>query len=106
MAVVTRIHQKTIHHVFCQLWSAIFSTRAPKSQFMLGMCYADPFDEIKHTNILNDRLIEKVYVVSSIRETRWRSRAYRFHLCLMLPYIAIFTLMVKYSIDDWQQQKT
>ncbi|KAL7326267.1 hypothetical protein PS15p_208630 [Mucor circinelloides] len=100
MAVVTRIHQKTIHHVFCQLWSAIFSTRAPKSQFMLGMCYADPFDEIKHTNILNDRLIEKVYVVSSIRETRWRSRAYRFHLCLMLPYIAIFTLMLVFHVSE------
>ncbi|KAL7310986.1 hypothetical protein PS15m_008810 [Mucor circinelloides] len=45
-------------------------------------------------------LIEKVYVVSSIRETRWRSRAYRFHLCLMLPYIAIFTLMLVFHVSE------
>ncbi|CEP15213.1 hypothetical protein [Parasitella parasitica] len=45
-------------------------------------------------------LIEKVYVVSSIRETRWKSKAYRFHLCLMLPYIAIFTLMLIFHVAE------
>lgn len=40
-------------------------------------------------------LIEKVYVVSSTRETRWKTLSYRFHAALMLPYIGIFTLMVR-----------
>lgn len=39
-------------------------------------------------------LIEKVYVVSSTRETRWKTLSYRFHAALMLPYIGIFTLML------------
>ncbi|KAI8079156.1 hypothetical protein BDF21DRAFT_419557 [Thamnidium elegans] len=45
-------------------------------------------------------LIEKVYVVSSIRTTRWKSKAYRFHLVLMTPYIAIFTLMMVFHIAE------
>ncbi|KAI9485368.1 MAG: hypothetical protein EXX96DRAFT_513918 [Benjaminiella poitrasii] len=45
-------------------------------------------------------LIEKVYVVSSIRQTRWKSKAYRFHICLLLPYIAIFTLMLVFHTSE------
>ncbi|GAA5796051.1 hypothetical protein HPULCUR_001419 [Helicostylum pulchrum] len=45
-------------------------------------------------------LIEKVYVVSSIRTTRWKSKAYKFHLLLMTPYIAIFTLMMVFHIAE------
>ncbi|KAI9363269.1 hypothetical protein BD770DRAFT_381167 [Pilaira anomala] len=45
-------------------------------------------------------LIEKVYVVSSIRTTRWKSKAYKFHLILMTPYIAIFTLMIIFHIAE------
>lgn len=41
------------------------------------------------------RLIEKVWVVSSVRQSRWRTKSYRFHVFLLTPYIAIFTLMVK-----------
>lgn len=40
-------------------------------------------------------LIEKVYVVCSSRESRWNTLSYRFHVVLMLPYVAIFTLMVR-----------
>jgi hypothetical protein len=39
-------------------------------------------------------LIEKVYIVSSARQARWKTMSYRFHSALLLPYIAIFTLMV------------
>lgn len=39
-------------------------------------------------------LIEKIYVVTSTRKTRWKTMSYRFHLSLMLPYVGIFTLMV------------
>ncbi|KAI8987017.1 hypothetical protein BDB01DRAFT_784279 [Pilobolus umbonatus] len=45
-------------------------------------------------------LIEKVYIVSSIRQTRWRSKAYRFHTILMLPYIGIFTLMILFHVSE------
>ncbi|RCH90589.1 hypothetical protein CU098_009096 [Rhizopus stolonifer] len=48
-------------------------------------------------------LIEKIYVVSSIRQTRWRSKAYRFHACLMLPYIAIFTLMLVFHTAEIEE---
>ncbi|KAI7897833.1 uncharacterized protein BX663DRAFT_481151 [Cokeromyces recurvatus] len=45
-------------------------------------------------------LIEKIYVVSSIRQTRWKSNTYRFHLCLLLPYIAIFVLMMIFHVAE------
>jgi hypothetical protein len=45
------------------------------------------------SNICN-RLIEKIYVVSSARLSRWKTRSYIFHMCLLLPYIGIFILMV------------
>ncbi|CEG80730.1 hypothetical protein RMATCC62417_15026 [Rhizopus microsporus] len=41
-------------------------------------------------------LIEKIYVVSATRQSRWSNKSYRFNLGLLLPYIAIFVLMVKY----------
>ncbi|OBZ91381.1 hypothetical protein A0J61_00566 [Choanephora cucurbitarum] len=45
-------------------------------------------------------LIEKIYVVSSIRQTRWKSKAYRFNASLLLPYIAIFTLMLVFHVAE------
>lgn len=48
-------------------------------------------------------LIEKIYVVSSIRTTRWKSKAYRFHVCLMLPYIGICALMLIFHISEIEE---
>ncbi|CEP08590.1 hypothetical protein [Parasitella parasitica] len=45
-------------------------------------------------------LIEKVYVVSSTRQTRWRTMSYRIHVLLMVPYIAILTLMLIFHTAD------
>ncbi|KAI8079426.1 hypothetical protein BDF21DRAFT_383657, partial [Thamnidium elegans] len=39
-------------------------------------------------------LIEKVYLVTSTRESRWSTLSYKLHVLFMLPYIAIFTLML------------
>lgn len=39
-------------------------------------------------------LIEKIYVVTSTRQARLKTLLYRFHIVLMMPYTAIFTLMV------------
>ncbi|RCH88074.1 hypothetical protein CU097_007928 [Rhizopus azygosporus] len=41
-------------------------------------------------------LIEKIYVVSATRQSRWSNKSYRFNLGLLLPYIAIFILMIVY----------
>ncbi|OAD73357.1 hypothetical protein PHYBLDRAFT_181506 [Phycomyces blakesleeanus NRRL 1555(-)] len=43
-------------------------------------------------------LIEKVWIVSGNSIERWRSPTYIFHMCLLLPYVAIFTLMVYFKI--------
>ncbi|KAI8890018.1 hypothetical protein K501DRAFT_207318 [Backusella circina FSU 941] len=48
-------------------------------------------------------LIEKVYIVSSARQARWSTMSYRFHVALMLPYIAIFTLMLVFHISEVQE---
>ncbi|KAI8979705.1 hypothetical protein BDF20DRAFT_802349, partial [Mycotypha africana] len=53
-------------------------------------------------NVYILRLIEKVYVVSSIRQARWKSRSYLFHMSLLLPYIAIFTLMLIFHTSEIQ----
>ncbi|KAI8368236.1 uncharacterized protein BYT42DRAFT_585856 [Radiomyces spectabilis] len=45
-------------------------------------------------------LTEKVWVVSSVRQSRWRTKSYRFHVILMTPYIAIFTLMLIFHIAE------
>lgn len=42
----------------------------------------------------NSRLIEKVWVVSSVRQSRWRTRSYKIHMALMLPYTGIAALLV------------
>ncbi|KAI7876894.1 hypothetical protein K492DRAFT_172144 [Lichtheimia hyalospora FSU 10163] len=41
-------------------------------------------------------LIERVHLVSDVRGSRFSSRQYRFHLCLLCPYIGIFGLMVTF----------
>ncbi|CAO3595210.1 unnamed protein product [Absidia cylindrospora] len=38
-------------------------------------------------------LIEKVWVVNACRTSRWQTLSYRFHVLLLTPYIAIFSLM-------------
>ncbi|SAL95501.1 hypothetical protein [Absidia glauca] len=39
-------------------------------------------------------LIEKVWVVNAGRTSRWQTKSYRFHVLLLTPYIAIFSLMI------------
>ncbi|KAI8328837.1 hypothetical protein BC941DRAFT_444151 [Chlamydoabsidia padenii] len=39
-------------------------------------------------------LIEKVWVVNAGRASRWQTKSYRFHVLLLAPYIAIFSLMI------------
>ncbi|KAJ8654373.1 hypothetical protein O0I10_009941 [Lichtheimia ornata] len=41
-------------------------------------------------------LIERVHLVSDVRGSRFSSWQYRFHLCLLCPYIGIFVLMVTF----------
>ncbi|CAO3598520.1 unnamed protein product [Absidia cylindrospora] len=39
-------------------------------------------------------LIEKVWVVNAGRTSRWQTKSYRFHVLLLTPYVAIFSLMI------------
>ncbi|KAI7906600.1 uncharacterized protein BX663DRAFT_497043 [Cokeromyces recurvatus] len=48
-------------------------------------------------------LIEKVWVVSASRESRWKTISYRFHIFLLTPYIAIFTLMIIFHIAELEE---
>ncbi|KAI8583077.1 hypothetical protein K450DRAFT_224097 [Umbelopsis ramanniana AG] len=41
-------------------------------------------------------LIEKIYVVVSNEQSRYESKLYRINIVLLLPYIAIFILMIVY----------
>ncbi|KAL0078495.1 hypothetical protein J3Q64DRAFT_1766683 [Phycomyces blakesleeanus] len=45
-------------------------------------------------------LIEKVWVVSSVRQSRWRTPIYRFHCLLLTPYAGIFSLMIVFHIAE------
>ncbi|KAL7310539.1 hypothetical protein PS15m_010027 [Mucor circinelloides] len=45
-------------------------------------------------------LIEKVYVVTSTRQSRFKTLSYRVHILLMMPYIAILTLMLIFHTAD------
>lgn len=40
------------------------------------------------------RLIEKVWVVSSVRKSRWKTKSYRIHMLLLAPYSGIAAIMV------------
>ncbi|KAI8047248.1 uncharacterized protein B0P05DRAFT_450957, partial [Gilbertella persicaria] len=51
-------------------------------------------------------LIEKVWVVSATRETRWKTKSYRFHAFLMTPYVAIFALMIIFHIAELEADGT
>jgi hypothetical protein len=61
------------------------------------LCY------VNFTNLnmkqMHYRLVEKVYVVTSTRQTRWKTISYRIHVLLMMPYIVILSLMV--ISDHW-----
>ncbi|KAI8878537.1 hypothetical protein K501DRAFT_325979 [Backusella circina FSU 941] len=48
-------------------------------------------------------LIEKIWVVSHSRTSRLRTPSYRFHIILMLPYIAILTLMIVFHIAELEE---
>ncbi|KAI9491874.1 hypothetical protein BDB00DRAFT_468471 [Zychaea mexicana] len=41
-------------------------------------------------------LIERVHLVTAVRTTRLKSWQYRFHIVLLLPYVAIFVLMLTF----------
>ncbi|KAI9472181.1 MAG: hypothetical protein EXX96DRAFT_583159 [Benjaminiella poitrasii] len=45
-------------------------------------------------------LIEKVYIVSSTRKSRWNTLSYKIHVLLMMPYIAILTLMLVFHTAE------
>lgn len=49
-------------------------------------------------------LIEKIYVVVSTEQSRMESKLYRFNIALLIPYVAIFVLMIvfrtAYITDD------
>ncbi|KAI8386977.1 hypothetical protein BD560DRAFT_383401 [Blakeslea trispora] len=51
-------------------------------------------------------LIEKVWVVSPSRQSRWNTKSYRFHCLLLTPYIAIFTLMIVFHIAELEEDGT
>ncbi|KAI8890995.1 hypothetical protein K501DRAFT_235918 [Backusella circina FSU 941] len=51
-------------------------------------------------------LIEKIYVVSSARLSRWKTASYRFHMCLLVPYIAIFILMILFHVAELEDNGT
>ncbi|KAG0224919.1 hypothetical protein BGX31_007820 [Mortierella sp. GBA43] len=44
-------------------------------------------------------LMEKVYVVTAVGSTRSEFTLYKINLCLMLPYIVIFGLMIKFRVS-------
>ncbi|KAI7859390.1 hypothetical protein BDC45DRAFT_214254 [Circinella umbellata] len=43
-------------------------------------------------------LIEKVWVVSSVRQSRWKTKSYRLHMIFLSPYIAIAALLIVFHI--------
>ncbi|RUS24017.1 hypothetical protein BC938DRAFT_474256 [Jimgerdemannia flammicorona] len=45
-------------------------------------------------NMKISMLIERVWLVTSVRTSRMESFLYKFHLLLLIPYIGIFVLMV------------
>ncbi|KAI7882595.1 hypothetical protein K492DRAFT_176213 [Lichtheimia hyalospora FSU 10163] len=48
-------------------------------------------------------LIEKVWVVSSVRQSRWRTRSYRIHMAFMLPYTGIAALLIIFHIAEIEE---
>ncbi|KAI8095196.1 hypothetical protein BDF21DRAFT_328569 [Thamnidium elegans] len=53
--------------------------------------------------IIYSWLVEKVWVVSASRESRWKTKSYRFHMALMTPYVGILTLMLIFHIAEIQE---
>ncbi|KAF9356240.1 hypothetical protein BGX34_010019 [Mortierella sp. NVP85] len=45
-------------------------------------------------------LMEKVYVVTAVGSTRSDFMLYRVNMCLILPYIGIFALMIKFRVHE------
>lgn len=39
-------------------------------------------------------LIERIYLVTAVKTSRFKTWSYRIHLCMLCPYIIIFALMV------------
>lgn len=40
-------------------------------------------------------LIERVHLVTAVKTTRLKTCQYKFHICLLFPYVIIFILMVR-----------
>ncbi|KAI9312604.1 hypothetical protein BX666DRAFT_2030926 [Dichotomocladium elegans] len=51
-------------------------------------------------------LIEKVWVVSSVRKSRWKTKSYRLHVGLLLPYSAIAVLLIAFHIAEIDQENS
>ncbi|ORX62273.1 hypothetical protein DM01DRAFT_1315706 [Hesseltinella vesiculosa] len=41
-------------------------------------------------------LIERVHLVTAVKTTRFKTCEYKFHMCLLLPYVVIFVLMLTF----------
>ncbi|KAI9318194.1 hypothetical protein BX666DRAFT_1935871 [Dichotomocladium elegans] len=48
-------------------------------------------------------LIEKVWVVSSVRQARWKTPSYRIHMAFVLPYGGIAALLIVYHIAEIEE---
>ncbi|CAO3611602.1 unnamed protein product [Cunninghamella echinulata] len=42
-------------------------------------------------------LIERIHLVTAVKTTRFKTCQYKFHLCLLLPYVLIFVLMLTFK---------
>lgn len=48
-------------------------------------------------------LIEKVWVVSSVRKSRWKTKSYRIHMLLLAPYSGIAAIMIVFHIAEIEE---
>ncbi|KAJ8658391.1 hypothetical protein O0I10_005743 [Lichtheimia ornata] len=48
-------------------------------------------------------LIEKVWVVSSVRKSRWKTKSYRIHMMLLAPYSGIAAIMIVFHIAEIEE---
>ncbi|KAI9244009.1 hypothetical protein BDA99DRAFT_529537 [Phascolomyces articulosus] len=48
-------------------------------------------------------LIEKVWVVSSVRQSRWKTKSYRVHMALLTPYVGIAALLIIFHIAEIEE---
>lgn len=83
-------------------WHAIYFTVGPSWFFTYGMSsgwvngkgVVRELTDVWRSCFRSLRLIERAHIADDGRTSRMDSWAYRFHILLMTPYIAIFVLMV------------